>query len=341
MKNISLAFLLIGIFINACTDSAPTQVSKNCSKISLLCEEVGHFAVIGKTDEAVRYLDIMERAARDYKIHFGAEPVPTAIVMSSKLTPAVKAELEGAGFEKILPWLDAEAKRKMREQAITKQLADRIKHLPEAAQQQAMASLKTQLGAAPPALSPDKENGVLAHELGHLWFIAQFPAPSGTTKKNHAYGGWAPDWLDETAAVLMENAVLRDQRREQLKELRETQIIELETFLTMEHPLAQAAKNLVKNQSPTGGGDQVVFLSGEDADKFLEESGQGDAGNFYLQVSGFVDFMIKQTRDEAIFAKIASHLSEGENFASWAKASSHFENLSELESKWQAWVNRQ
>ena len=89
MKNISLTFLLIGIFINACTDSTPTQVSKNCSKISLLCEEVGHFAVIGKTDEAVRYLDIMERAARDYKIHFGAEPVPTAIVMSSKLTPAV------------------------------------------------------------------------------------------------------------------------------------------------------------------------------------------------------------------------------------------------------------
>lgn len=339
MKKISQTFLFIGMLLTACGQPVSTQTSKRCSQISLPCQEIGDFAVIGETNEAVRYLDIMKRAAGDYKTHFRTEPVPTAVIMSSKLAPETIVEINEAGYVTTLPWLDTDAKAKLQEQDITKQLADQIKHLPEAARKQAMESLKAQLSASQPVLSLDKESGVLAHELGHLWFIAQFPDPSGEVGKQYSYGGWAPDWLDESAAVLMENAVLRDRRREQLKELGEAKLIELKTFLTMEHPLAQAVKNLVKDQNNQGG-EQVVFMTGDDAEKFLAESGQSDAGNFYLQVSGFVEFMMGQTGDRTIFAKIASHFSQGGDLSSWTETTSHFENLTELESAWLAWVNQ-
>ena len=202
-----------------------------------------------------------------------------------------------------------------------------------------MESLKAQLGTKSSKLSVEKENGALAHELGHLWFISQFPDPSGAVGNNHAYGGWAPDWLDESAAILMENAVLRDQRREALKELDPDQLIPLETFFMMEHPLAQAAKNLVKDQTQKGN-QQVVFLTGEEADKFLKESGQDDAGNFYSQVAGFAQYMIETTGDKTIFAKIAAHLSKGSNVSNWIETSPHFKNLAQLDSAWQAWVGQ-
>ena len=339
MRKLFTASVAIGVLLQACAQHITTPARDRCSKIPQPCYEVGNFAVIGETREAERYLDIMKRAARDYQTYFENEPVPTALVMSSKVPPETIVEIEGAGYVKTLPWLDTDAKGKLQEQEITKQLADQIKHLPEAAQKQAMESLKAQLSSSEPALSLDKESGVLAHELGHLWFMAQFADPSGEVGKKYAYGGWAPDWLDESAAVLMENAVLRDSRREQLKVLGEAQLIELKTFLTMEHPLAQAVKDLVKDRQ-SHGGEQVVFLTGDEADKFLEESGQSDAGNFYLQVSGFVAFMIEQTGDKAIFAKIASHFSQGGDLSSWTETTAQFENLAELESTWLAWVKQ-
>lgn len=339
MKKVFLTPITIGILLNACTQDLSNPSTDRCSKIPLPCQETGNFAVIGETREVERYLGIMDRAGRDYQTYFNSEPVPTAIIMSSKVVPETIVEIEEAGYVKILPWLDADAKSKLQEQEITKQLADQIKHLPEAAQKQAMESLKAQLSSLEPALSLDKESGVLAHELGHLWFMAQFANPSGELVKKYAYGGWAPDWLDESAAVLMENAVLKDQRRKQLKELGETQLIELKTFLSMEHPLAQAVKDLVKDRDNQGG-EQVVFLTGDDADKFLAESGQSDAGNFYLQVSGFVEFMIEQTGDKAIFAKIASHFSQGGDLSSWTETTTQFKNLAELESTWLDWVSQ-
>lgn len=351
MKYVSLSGLVAILLLSACTDSAsvpapvrapasaPTSVSgDNCAHITLPCQGTASFSVIGTTDESQRYLDVMQRAAGDYQTHFNADPVLTAVVMSSELTPAVQTELERAGYVVVLPWLDFSAKRELEQQAITQQLAEQIKHLPEAAQAQAMESLKAQLGAASPALSVDKENGALAHELGHLWFIDQFPDPVKDSGINHAYGGWAPDWLDESAAVLMENAVLRDERHEGFKDLDKSKIIELETFLSMEHPLAQAAKNLVKNSDPKDG-PQVVFLTGDKADEFLEESGQSGAGDFYLQVSAFTAFMIEHTGDPAVFASIASHLSGGSDFSNWVERSGHFKNLTHLGEEWQNWIN--
>jgi len=54
---------------------------------------------------------------------------------------------------------------------------------------------------------------IFSHELGHVWFIAKYWPDSNVDPGKLHYGGPAADWLDETAAILLENAKLTSERR--------------------------------------------------------------------------------------------------------------------------------
>jgi len=263
--------------------------------------------------------------------------------------------LQAAGLV-VLPWLSPEQKKAMQESQIRRSVGQQIagRGLPtaqvEALVQQALGQLGQQSGG-----HPFSEGGVVTHELGHLLFRQSY-WPGGWGEKGNPdgqYGSPAPDWLDETAAVLHEDEALTADRRKQfasiyndratgtsLEAMSKAKLIDLPTFLTQEHPLnrrAHAAMKLAKERGemPSTGG--VLQLSGAEAKAIAE-----DGILFYLQARLFADFMFTQTGDPKVFHSIADLISGGGDFGVWLqkKGKKHrvATDIPGLHRQWMAWL---
>jgi hypothetical protein len=100
-----------------------------------------------------------------------------------------------------------------------------------------------------------QDAGVVAHELGHIWFRDWYDGGRPRQPGQRQYGSTAPDWLDETAAVLNENDYLTTQRRSGLADLLDAEgprLRPLAEFLTMAHPTANAARIAEQLNLPPG-----------------------------------------------------------------------------------------
>jgi hypothetical protein len=108
-------------------------------------------------------------------------------------------------------------------------------------------------GPADVANRPAHEAGVVAHELGHIWFKAWYEAERPRQPGERHYGSTAPDWLDETAAILNENDYLTAQRRSGLADLLDGEgpgPRPVSEFLTMTHPTATGARTAASSTLP-------------------------------------------------------------------------------------------
>ncbi|HEX8308619.1 MAG TPA: hypothetical protein VF645_09405 [Allosphingosinicella sp.] len=86
---------------------------------------------------------------------------------------------------------------------------------------------------SPGDLKPVPSSDTLRHEIGHDLFI-RYLVPSS---REDQYGGDAPDWLDEMAAIAFEGAALTaSRRRHAARYAREATLVPLGQFLTMTHP---------------------------------------------------------------------------------------------------------
>ena len=63
-----------------------------------------------------------------------------------------------------------------------------------------------------------RDAGVLPHEIGHGWYVELF-WPGAVQDRSGHYGGPGPDWLDETAAILMETEAFAADRRRQFEQI--------------------------------------------------------------------------------------------------------------------------
>jgi hypothetical protein len=100
-----------------------------------------------------------------------------------------------------------------------------------------------------------KEVSILPHELAHVWFNAWYD--SGRERSAAQYASTAPDWLDETVAILNEDEQGVAERRDGLAKLLgepETRLYPLSQFLQMTHPslTVAAARTLDPNNLPPG-----------------------------------------------------------------------------------------
>ncbi|QBX38447.1 hypothetical protein E4M02_08765 [Brevundimonas sp. S30B] len=146
--------------------------------------------------------------------------------------------------------------------------------------------------------APRAPDYVLRHEIGHDLFV-RYLAPSTQADQ---YGGDAPDWLDEMAAVAFEGVEQQTARRRSVVLYqRAGRLLPLGDFLTMTHPEMT--------------GDLPDVASGELFQ--VRRSMSQDTGPFYAMARAFYDFLVARTGDSSIVAALAGAMREGEPLDRW------------------------
>lgn len=139
---------------------------------------------------------------------------------------------------------------------------------------------------------------VLRHEIGHDLFI-RYLAPSSTADQ---YGGDAPDWLDEMAAVTFEGPVQTESRRRLAARFaRDATLIPLGRFLKMTHP------EHASRPPPDASGQAVR----------IRLASSEDTPQFYVMCRAFYDFLVDRTKSPSIVAEMAAAFRKGERLDRW------------------------
>ena len=297
--------------------------------------------------EAERIAAAVREGETRFARHFGRSPPRYAIVQDFR--PEELRALNAAGFVRTLPWLtlaqlEAASIESIRRAA---QMQATAQGLPpdraEAVMQQAEAQWRSR-NSREARIARDA--GVLPHEIGHGWYV-QLYWPGTMLDRTGHYGGPGPDWLDETAAILMESDAFAADRRRQFEEVYRgtsataggigisvAELVDLPRFLTRAHPglALQEAR-----RPPPGSGPQVRVLTGDEARRVA-----GGAGLFYLQGRMFADFLIDRTGNPAIFAEMGAAFGRGQSLDQWLaeRGPSHRlgATVAELDVAWRAWL---
>lgn len=171
--------------------------------------------------------------------------------------------------------------------------------------------------------NPRPPDYVLRHEIGHGLFI-RYLIPS---TKPGQYGGDAPDWLDEMAAIAFEADEQTANRRRAAAALARTgELIPLPRLLTMEHP------ELAGHSGPAASEESVRVV----------QPSSGDTLPYYATIRAFYDYLLNRTRTSAIVADLASAFRRGKQLDRWILArtgrAGGGEGLEGLNADFLAWV---
>jgi hypothetical protein len=279
-----------------------------------------------------------------------------------------QSRLTDNGYVTIMPWISTDEQNELRNQDVITQIKEQLKGRPQALIDAAIASARSQLQSQTVTKEEFRDLSALSHELGHKWFINRYPH-GDMVQTAHAYGGWAPDWLDESAAIAMESDNGKQGRRMRFSNLKPEARIPLPEFLTMVHPAAKAGRDLAEGlretrSPPTESGEvnrtfirgdmselpdartsaktsQVIRLTGEEAEAFLAKSGGERAPNFYAQAIVFSDYLESRSGEPKILSVIASALSTGESFTTWLSTNNQGlpESVEALNEDWTEYAN--
>jgi len=345
MKYLLLLIAVAGLL--GCNSSTDIQ-SSPCIALQLDCLIDENILIVGNSADASALLRTVQSASKKFEDTFGVSAGKTVIVPGGKISADQNAEFEKAGYLLSLPWISAADKARLTESSIRRQIEEQTKDLPENVRKAALTKALSAIQSKDPAEADDgTQAGALAHELGHLWFIEAFKPADAKAQKGHAYGGWAPDWLDETAAILMENSVLIESRKKAFNEMPDDDLFPLETFLSMEHPAAQNAKRVTQQftGSLNQGESRAMVLTGAEAEAFLKASGGSKAANFYSQAQAFSDFMLSYSGETSLYPSLANALIAGGTFETWLSSDGSDwglpSSLKQLDQDWQNWIRQQ
>lgn len=169
----------------------------------------------------------------------------------------------------------------------------------------------------------------LRHELMHQFFIKLlWPNNKGSEQ----YGGGAPDWLDEAAAIAGEPPYLvRSRRARFMKMLADGTVIPMDRFLRMEHPIMASMR-----QRPS------VAKEGQTTVIVVRQSSTSGEGlrllNFYAQVRAFSDYLATVSNDRRVLRLVTTQLKEQKSPVQIANFSL---DKNEIEEGFLAWVRAQ
>lgn len=342
----TLCFVGLGVAPVPLAGQAPCPALPGDPPGTCLATPAGWFYARTEQD-AERLAADAARAGDAFRRHFGRAPAPGAVLAvgtSGRIDHAQRRVLREAGARWLLPWLDPDEQQALRRQHLRSAIARQLGGLATGERiEQAVAEALS--AAAGQAATTTVDRGALRHEIGHLLLIAGFwpDALSGSAADGgRHYGGPGPDWLDEVAAVLLEDPGLVGIRRAAFREARDRAALPpLEQFLGGDHPLRAWAldQSAGTAAASTGGGSEglVRVVGGEEA-RALADRG----GHFYAQARGFADFL--QARGgEAVFGVIASALAGGQAFEAWLADSGPDHglpaSLNALQDRWEDWLD--
>lgn len=180
------------------------------------------------------------------------------------------------------------------------------------------------------------------HELGHMLFIAKYWPEFSTSGKNVHYGGPATDWLDELAAILVENAKVTTLRRKSFRDSYEKkELIPLDTLFTMNHPALKRLSARKKDTVPDTKESEGLSVSVE----AKLQKGKGDGSEkFYNQLRAVADFMFEKSGNDKLFAAISECEKSGKTFVDWLAKNGETNNLpstiSALEQEFLRWCEQ-
>ena len=323
------------------------------------CRRTPGGAVIGKNAAAVAAVAIAAAEGEKKFQAFFNRPVPQYAVSFFVGDQSASAALRLADFNVVLPWLDPESKSVAMDQSVRRAVLKSVEGRNMAPEQieALVVQAKSKMSQVSAARAANTDAGAVAHELGHQWFMRSFWPGQNVGKLGH-YGGPAPDWLDELAAVLHENDQLTADRRRQFKavylqqpdrevflDITADDLTDLQKYLSREHPANKGVRDAIAKmtqandgkRSPDGVPDGVYILTGAEAAAVSR-----DGLMFYLQSRAFADFMIERTRNLRIFAEIAAADADGVSFPRWlAKSGSKYKlaaSVPLLEKQWRVWL---
>ncbi|HEV7661684.1 MAG TPA: hypothetical protein VGO55_17730 [Allosphingosinicella sp.] len=319
------------------------------------CAATPHGAVLAESRaDAERMAGYARGAEARFEAAFGRPVTPYALLDTS--APAPAEALRTAGYRNVLRWPTAaqfDAATRAGFERATRQFAASQNMSPEQADAMVARAL-AQRAARTGAGQTGVYEAMIPHELGHLWFTqAYWPnaaAPAGAGRPSH-YGGPGPDWLDETAAVILEDDESAARRRDQFARLlrgeplpsmgrgvpRE-QVLDLRLFLSREHP-ALAGGVGPPPTIPAGGsmGVAVTFTPAGSAN-----ARPADATLFYLQARRFADYLIETSGRADILAAIARFIAAGGTMEGWLRSEGAGHglpaSLEALDAAWRSWA---
>jgi hypothetical protein len=319
----------------------------------LSCAEAGRGVALAATpEEAARLAGYARAAEARFAAQFGRDIAPYVVIS----TPPVpqRAALSATGFTHILPWPALrtfdEAARRGVEQGTRRFAASQ--NMTPAQTEDVVARALSQIPDAKAQAALDA--GMVPHELGHLWFTQAFWPQRASTDADapHHYGGPGPDWLDEAAAVVLEDEATAAQRRDQFRALMRGEtvpavgpidgrslLLDLPGLLSREHPGLARAVAAAPDVAASGGiGVSFTPAGAGPRPAALERV-------FYIQTRVFADYLIQTSGRPTILAEIAEALASGRSFEAWltSQGAAHGlpASIPDLQKGWRAYAERQ
>lgn len=351
LKTLGLA---TGVLAHAFGAAAqPNSIEAICAQPDIECSFDDAGVIVGSPGSTQFYAGGVKQAAQKFEHYFGEVAPQAAVVLGEVLDTDVRRQLRQS-YPVVLPWLTLRDREDMIARGVRRQIQRARPDLEgEALEAVVKRSVEASLSASGNSGDEDLHSGVFAHELGHLFFIETYwPSddldvletnPAAVTR----YAGPGPDWLDEMAAVLMENDALTNGREEGLVTANAADdglqaLWPLDEFFTMTHPAFEQARRLIEARQNSAEGRArggVVMLSSGELE--AREDGRSPA-TFYAQSRGFADYMIEKSGDSRLFASIAAYIAAGGDMAGWladhGQAAGVPDTIKTLDADFKAWL---
>lgn len=151
----------------------------------------------------------------------------------------------------------------------------------------------------------------LRHEIGHaLFLLLMVPNTRG-----NQYGGDAPDWLDEAAAMMAETAQATRLRRVQFAEaFAAGRVPAFTQLITGEHPLFGNVRVELAVAAAQSGPGAPAVLRLDAAETGVDPAVVGD---FYASARAIADYLIARSGDDRILARVSALVRGGGGSSAW------------------------
>lgn len=344
------------------------------------CAQAPTGVVIAQDPEtAIRFAQITAEGEAGFRRYFGRAATGYAVLIGMGSTeigtdgviegasPQLHRQLKAAGARRVLPWITEAERERLSEASARRSIEAHLRERGlsgDALEAALAASLEQTRARRPVSAAAGRNDAAVAHELGHMWFTEAFWPVQPDARSAAHYGGAGPDWLDEVAAILMEDEQMTAARRNGFRQaLGEdpARIKPLRELFDEPHPMAATARSLRPSPggttAPAGPGagsndaeatasreNTLVarVVSGEEAARMGAD--MAAASLFYAQNRVVADFLLERSGSQLIFAQLAGALADGASLDDWLAEHGRVHNLpssvSELEIIWEEWVQR-